>query len=238
MAETLHSAPLASLAQGGLGRLDARRPAAPARPRADRPGAVRRPAGRGAGICRSAGSGSRRGSRAQQGQTEAALAELSPRRRGAAVGAPGHPGRVPRRPLVLSGDLRSALSRIRRSAAAPRAPSPARCAGAESARRATRSKQLKESELQDYFRDSCVADFEARQQSIDTIAAGHGGALSDLAARPARIAGQLRAGAARSSRSRSPDATLRGEVQQLPRTARKAHDQRIPRRRRASSTTS
>jgi len=32
--------------------------------------------------------------------------------------------------------------------------------------------RLKESELQDYFRDSCVADFKARQQSIETIAPG------------------------------------------------------------------
>jgi CHAT domain-containing protein len=32
--------------------------------------------------------------------------------------------------------------------------------------------QLKESELQDYFRDSCIANFEARRQSIDTVAPG------------------------------------------------------------------
>jgi CHAT domain-containing protein len=32
--------------------------------------------------------------------------------------------------------------------------------------------QLKESELQDYFRDSCVTSFEARRQSIDTVAPG------------------------------------------------------------------
>ena len=31
---------------------------------------------------------------------------------------------------------------------------------------------LKESELQDYYRDSCVANFMARKQSVDTIAAG------------------------------------------------------------------
>jgi CHAT domain-containing protein len=31
---------------------------------------------------------------------------------------------------------------------------------------------LKESELQDYFRDSCIADFEARRQSVDTVAPG------------------------------------------------------------------
>jgi CHAT domain-containing protein len=31
---------------------------------------------------------------------------------------------------------------------------------------------LKESELQDYFRDSCVTSFEARQQSIETVAPG------------------------------------------------------------------
>ena len=32
--------------------------------------------------------------------------------------------------------------------------------------------RLKESELQDYFRDSCVTSFEARRQSIDTVAPG------------------------------------------------------------------
>jgi CHAT domain-containing protein len=32
--------------------------------------------------------------------------------------------------------------------------------------------QLKESELQDYFRDSCVTSFEAKRRSIDTIAPG------------------------------------------------------------------
>jgi CHAT domain-containing protein len=32
--------------------------------------------------------------------------------------------------------------------------------------------QLKESELQDYFRDSCIADFKSRQRSIETIAPG------------------------------------------------------------------
>jgi CHAT domain-containing protein len=32
--------------------------------------------------------------------------------------------------------------------------------------------QLKESELQDYFRDSCITSFEARHQSIETIAPG------------------------------------------------------------------
>jgi len=32
--------------------------------------------------------------------------------------------------------------------------------------------QLKESELQDYFRDSCVTSFEARRQSIETVAPG------------------------------------------------------------------
>jgi CHAT domain-containing protein len=32
--------------------------------------------------------------------------------------------------------------------------------------------QLKESELQDYFRDSCVTSFEARKQSIDAVAPG------------------------------------------------------------------
>jgi CHAT domain-containing protein len=32
--------------------------------------------------------------------------------------------------------------------------------------------QLKESELQDYFQDSCVTSFAARQQSIDTVASG------------------------------------------------------------------
>ena len=32
--------------------------------------------------------------------------------------------------------------------------------------------QLKESELQDYFRDSCITSFEARRQSIDTVAPG------------------------------------------------------------------
>jgi CHAT domain-containing protein len=32
--------------------------------------------------------------------------------------------------------------------------------------------QLKESELQDYFRDTCIADFKSRQRSIETIAPG------------------------------------------------------------------
>ena len=32
--------------------------------------------------------------------------------------------------------------------------------------------QLKESELQDYFRDSCITSFEAKRRSIDTIAPG------------------------------------------------------------------
>ena len=32
--------------------------------------------------------------------------------------------------------------------------------------------QLKESELQDYFRDSCIANFPERRQSIDTVAPG------------------------------------------------------------------
>jgi CHAT domain-containing protein len=32
--------------------------------------------------------------------------------------------------------------------------------------------QLKESELQDYFRDSCIADFKARQKAIETVAPG------------------------------------------------------------------
>jgi CHAT domain-containing protein len=32
--------------------------------------------------------------------------------------------------------------------------------------------QLKESELQDYFRDSCVTSFEARRRTIDTVAPG------------------------------------------------------------------
>src|SRR5262249_50835144 len=32
--------------------------------------------------------------------------------------------------------------------------------------------KLKESELQDYFRDSCVTSFEAKRRSIDTIAPG------------------------------------------------------------------
>lgn len=32
--------------------------------------------------------------------------------------------------------------------------------------------QLKESELQDYFRDSCIANFSERRQSIDTVAPG------------------------------------------------------------------
>jgi CHAT domain-containing protein len=32
--------------------------------------------------------------------------------------------------------------------------------------------QLKETELQDYFRDSCVTDFEAKQRSIETITPG------------------------------------------------------------------
>jgi CHAT domain-containing protein len=32
--------------------------------------------------------------------------------------------------------------------------------------------ELKESELQDYFRDSCIADFKARQKAIETIAPG------------------------------------------------------------------
>jgi hypothetical protein len=32
--------------------------------------------------------------------------------------------------------------------------------------------QLKETELQDYFRDTCVTNFIARRRSIDTIAPG------------------------------------------------------------------
>jgi CHAT domain-containing protein len=32
--------------------------------------------------------------------------------------------------------------------------------------------QLKESELQDYFRDSCIADFKSRRQSVETISPG------------------------------------------------------------------
>jgi len=48
---------------------------------------------------------------------------------------------------------------------------PARAAALRNEARNT-IEQLKETELQDYFRDSCIADFKARQRAIETIAPG------------------------------------------------------------------
>jgi len=83
---------------------------------------------------------------------------------------PGHPGRIPRRPLLVSGSRlarstwSSPISRCKQARSDP-AQAPALMREARDTIEA-----LKESELQDYYRDSCVANFAALKQSIDTVA--------------------------------------------------------------------
>ena len=169
-AETLHNPRLAALAQGGLGRLHERvgRPADAARltdrallaaQQAPAPELSFRLEWQQARLAR------------QQGQATAALASY---RRAAAslqsirqdIPVEYRDGKSSYR--MTFGPLYREFSDLllQRSSADPaRAPALIREA------RDT-IEQLKESELQDYFRDSCVANFAGRQQSIEEVAPG------------------------------------------------------------------
>ena len=128
--------------------------------------------------------------------------QLSPRRRRAAVGAPGHSGRVSRRPLLLSGHLRPGLSRIQRPAAAPGiVRSGAGDAADQGGARHDRAAQGNRAAglFPGYLRHQL-----SREAALDRDdRAGHRRDLSDCAARPARAAGQLWRRAAAIHRRRS-----------------------------------
>jgi len=73
---------------------------------------------------------------------------------------------------------------------------------------------LKESELQDYFRDSCVTNFEAKRRSIDTVAAGT--AILYPIVLPDRLELLVSIGQEEHQFTIAvPEARLRDEVQQL-----------------------
>jgi len=87
--------------------------------------------------------------------------------------------------------------------------------------------QLKESELQDYFRDSCVTSFEARRQSIDTVAPG--AAVLYPISLPDRL--ELLVSFGQEQRQFTipvPEPALRAEVQLFRELLEKADDQRVP----------
>jgi len=247
-ADTLRNARLASLAQGGLGRLDARvgRVDEAARLTSQAQFAAQRSAASDLAF-RLDWQQARLA--AQRGDYAAALTDY---RRAVAglqavrkdIPVQYQDGRSSYRvtfgPLYREyGDLL-----LRRAAADP--------ANAAALRIEARNtiEELKESELQDYFRDSCIADFKSRRQRIEKIAAGTAvlypislpdrddragerGAVPDLFARPARAACQLWSGYRAIHRP-----GLRGGVDRrgaaIPPAARKAHHQRISRPRPAA----
>ena len=169
-ADVLHNTRLASLAQGGLGRLDAR---------AGHIAAAERQTGR-ALFAAQQGAAADLSFRwdwqqarlaAQEGRYDAALANY----RGAVAGLQAVRNDIPVQYQdgrssyrVTFGPLYREFSDLllRRAAAEP--------ANAAALRLEARDtvEQLKESELQDYFRDSCIANFKSRQRAIETIAPG------------------------------------------------------------------
>ena len=170
MAETLHNARLASLAQGGLARLSER---------AGRPTEATQLTDR-ALLAAQQASAPELSFRlewqqaqlaSQQGQAIRALASY---RRAVAdlqsirqdIPVEYRDGKSSYR--MTFGPLYREFSDLllRRSSADP-AQAPALIREARDT-----IEQLKESELQDYFRDSCVANFEGRQQSIESVAPG------------------------------------------------------------------
>ena len=223
-AEALHNPTLSSLAQGSLAHLyeregRARRGVAP-----DRPGGLRGAAGIGTRALVPLGLAA--GAPGAQARADGSGADqLSPRRRGTAVGPPGYSGRVPRRPLLLSNHLRPGLSRIQRPAAAPgvirsRPGSTAHQGGAgyHRAAQGDRAAGLFPRFLRHQFRRQAALDRNHR--------AGNGRDLPDCAARPARAPGQLRRRAAAIHLADTgSDPARRGPA--LPRIAREAHDKRI-----------
>jgi CHAT domain-containing protein len=169
-ADALHNARLASLADGGLGRLD------------DRLGRRDEAARRTSQALFAAQQGTagdlifrwewqQARLAAQRGDVDAALAAY--RRAVAAlqsvrrdIPVQYQDGRSSYR--VTFGPLYREFSDLllRRAAADPSHAQTLRLEARDTIER------LKESELQDYFRDSCIADFKARQRTIETIAPG------------------------------------------------------------------
>jgi CHAT domain-containing protein len=168
-ADAIHNPTLSSLALGSLGRLYERAPADATRQRGYRTGLVRSAT---SVVTRSRISlgVAARSSRPYGGPQRCRNSKLQARRPATAINPPGYTGGIPGGPLFLSRNLRTALSRIHRPVAAPR------CGGSEERGVTDQARdtveQLKETELQDYFRDSCVTDFEAKQRSIETITPG------------------------------------------------------------------
>ncbi len=169
-ADALHSVRLASLAQGGLGRLDERLGRADEAARLTGQALFSAQRG-GAADLSFRWEWQQARLAAQRGDVEAALAGY--RRAVAALQSVRHDipvqyqdGRSSYR--VTFGPLYREFSDLllRRAASDP--------AHAQALRLEARGtiEQLKESELQDYFRDSCIADFKSRQRAIETIAAG------------------------------------------------------------------
>jgi CHAT domain-containing protein len=168
-AEALHSARLASLAQGGLARLDERLGRNEEAARLS--GQALFSAQQGAADLSFRWEWQQARLAAQRGDIDAALAGY--RRAVAAlqsvrrdIPVQYQDGRSSYR--VTFGPLYRDFSDLllRRAASDP--------AHAQALRLEARDtiEQLKESELQDYFRDSCIADFKSRQRAIETIAPG------------------------------------------------------------------
>ena len=86
--------------------------------------------------------------------------------------------------------------------------------------------RLKETELQDYFRDTCVTSFLAKRRSIETIAPGTA-VIYPIACRTGWSCWSALATSSGSSPSRFPE-LLCGRGSALSRVAGKAHDQRVP----------
>jgi len=168
-ADTLHNARLASLADGGLGRLDAQQGRVDAATR--HTGQALFSAQQGAGDLAFRWDWQQARLAAQQGDYNAALVDY--RRAVAALQAVRkdipvqyQDGRSSYR--VTFGPLYREFSDLllRRATAEP-----AHAAALRGEARNT-IEALKESELQDYFRDSCIADFKSRQRAIETLAPG------------------------------------------------------------------
>ena len=169
-ADTLHNTRLAALAQGGLGHLDER---------AGRPAEAARMTGEAQFSAQQAAAGDlmfrldwqQARIAAQQGNIEAALASY--RRAVAGLQAVRHDIPVQYRDgrssyRVTFGPLYHEFADLllRRAASDSAHAAELRLEAREAI------EALKESELQDYFRDSCIADFKARQKAIETIAPG------------------------------------------------------------------
>ena len=181
-ADALHNTRLASLAQGGLGRLDANLGRAEDASRLT--GQALFSAQQGAPDLLFRWEWQQARLAAQRGDVDAALAgyrravaALESMRRDIPVQY--QDGRSSYR--VTFGPLYREFSDLllRRTASDP--------VHAQALRLEARNtiEQLKESELQDYFRDSCIADFKSRQRAIETIA--HGSAVLYPISLPDRI---------------------------------------------------